>query len=61
MIIYSTIVANLTRRSFTAVQEHNYDEVLKGVISWQKEFWLLESPDISDSMSQLNFFARNMK
>jgi len=31
MIIYSTIVANLTRRSFTAVQEHNYDEVLKGV------------------------------
>jgi ketosteroid isomerase-like protein len=33
MIIYSSIVANLTRKTFTAVQDYNYEEVLKGVAS----------------------------
>ena len=33
MIIYSSIVEGIIRKSFQAVQDHNYDEVLKGVSS----------------------------
>jgi hypothetical protein len=33
MIIYSSILKSLVRASFQAVQDHNYDEVLKGVSS----------------------------
>ena len=33
MIIYSSIVEKLTRKSFKAVQDHNYEEVLKAVSS----------------------------
>ena len=33
MIIYSSIVESIIRKSFQAVQDHNYDEVLKGVSS----------------------------
>ena len=33
MIIYSSIVESIVRKSFQAVQDHNYEEVLKGVSS----------------------------
>ena len=33
MIIYSSIVEGIIRKSFQAVQDHNYDVVLKGVSS----------------------------
>ena len=33
MLIYSSIVEKIIRKSFQAVQDHNYDEVLKGVSS----------------------------
>jgi ketosteroid isomerase-like protein len=33
MLIYSSIVERMTRRSFQAVQDHNYGDVLKGVAS----------------------------
>ena len=33
MVIYSSIVEGIVRKSFQAVQDHNYDEVLKGVSS----------------------------
>ena len=33
MLIYSSIVEKLVRKTFLAVQNHNYEEVLKGVSS----------------------------
>jgi hypothetical protein len=33
MLIYSSIVARLVRKTFENVQNHNYDEVLKGISS----------------------------
>ncbi len=33
MFIYSSIVEKLVRKTFLAVQNHNYEEVLKGLSS----------------------------